>query len=624
MDKSKSSLIIICLFFLGIFFLIIGVGSVFNIGYVSNILETKETEKVFNPDRYGWKEVVSTNKWSKRDSHTEYQFGGKLFILGGLNGEPGIVAHHTVVYENVPHYNDIWVSDDGASWTMALEHAKFPPVRSASVVEYGGALYMYGGWSPEIGYTLGIWKSLDGINWEQILKKPDYDEREGQIVRVFKGKIYLIGGVNYGLKKTFNDVWESSDGINFKKITDAPWASRWDHDVAELNGELYLASGMSSATVGYHDLWKSSDGINWIEVSSSTPWGLKQGHGLVNYKGYLWFVGGLNTSNDEGRSDTWYSKDGTNWNKLPFDGEWTGREDMSVYIFKDKIYINGGMGADWRWQDDAWVLDEISCGDGLQEKIRSIDKNYISSDEWALYCLDKTGEPFYMAGTNVAHTPHAIASVTKLMTALIASEKIKDEDVIEVKKETIGVGSLNRYKVGERFYFYQALSSLLLESDNDIARSISYFVGDNYFLELMNNKAREIGMKDTTFKNSSGLDLSVQIQSNTSSPYDLAKLVTYILKNKSLIFDIGKKNFMEVKDISGKTHHIANSTNELLKDLEVKDFIVGAKTGETPLAKKNLVTVFKDIGGNKFISIVLGSADHFSDTKKIMGLVLQK
>lgn len=314
-----------------------------------------KTIDVANPIKAVWEQVDSKLiKFPGRDSHTTYEFNNRLFLTGGLDAS-GTGRQDQPIYEQAKYFNDIWVTTDGKNWQLAKDKAAFPPIRSATVVNFKGVLYMLGGWSPEVGYQNGIWQSTDGINWQKIAKA-SFDVREGQKVVIFKDKLWLIGGVNYSLKKTFNDVWSSNDGVAWKKeVANAPWSSRWDHDVTVFKNHLYLAGGMNFNGVGYGDVWTSTDGVKWQKITDLAPWKKRQGQALIVFKNFMWLIGGIDAKTNEGGGDTWYTDNGIDWQKTAIDGGWSGREDHEVNVFKDKIIITGGMNGDFQWLNDVWI-----------------------------------------------------------------------------------------------------------------------------------------------------------------------------------------------------------------------------------------------------------------------------
>lgn len=313
-----------------------------------------------------WHQVTPV-PWAVRDSHTVFIFKNKLWFLGGLSTESGGKAVSMAQYAKATYYNDIWSSVDGENWKKLTDHAAFSPIRSASVIEREGVLYLLGGWSPELGYKNGIWKSTDGLNWEQVAEKVPFGEREGQKVIEFNGKLFLIGGVNYEKAQIFNDVWSSTDGINWQKEIspnplrpENPWAPRWDHDVAVFQDKIWLAGGMAFGGVGFGDVWSSADGRIWNQELVAAPWGKRQGQILEVYKNRLWLVGGLGIEKNEVNGGTWSTTDGISWEQLPASesGEtWLEREDHCSVVFHDKLWLLGGMDLNYRWTNDLWYLE---------------------------------------------------------------------------------------------------------------------------------------------------------------------------------------------------------------------------------------------------------------------------
>lgn len=355
----NANKLIVGLFFIALFLLFIVIGFIYwpEVKEFSGFSASSSPAIVIDPVNLTWQRATTTIPWANRDSHEVYEFKGKLYITSGLDANATAnTIEKTANYEMAKYYNDIWSTTDGLNWKLEKEHATFPPIRSLSIVNFKGALYMMGGWSPETGLNNGIWRSTDGVNWEQIAKKPDWEEREGQQVIEWQGKLWLLGGVNYFAgKKTFNDVWSSDDGIKWTEVTThAPWESRWDDDIAVFDGKLWLAGGMSSVTESYDDVWSTNDGLNWTVEATSTPWGKRQGHGLINYQGKLWLIGGLGDSKQNELGQTWFTSDGRNWQKTKIDGPWLDREDHGLILWHDKIWILGGMDNEWHWNNDVW------------------------------------------------------------------------------------------------------------------------------------------------------------------------------------------------------------------------------------------------------------------------------
>ena len=187
------------------------------------------------------------------------------------------------------------------------------------------------------------------------------------------------------------------------------------------------------------------------------------------------------------------------------------------------------------------------------------------------------------------HSPRLIASITKIMTCIIAIENKDISDIVKVD-ESIGksYGSGIYISIGEEISLLDLLYGLMLRSGNDAAMMIASYVSgsEESFVKLMNNKAKELGMKNTVFYNASGLD--TETIGNKSTAYDMALLTSYAMRN-----DI-YKSIVKTKKHTVKTNlktYIWHNKNKLLS----YDYITGGKTGYTDRAKRTLVsTASKD------------------------------
>src|SRR5574344_1848673 len=136
---------------------------------------------------------------------------------------------------------------------------------------------------------------------------------------------------------------------------------------------------------------------------------------------------------------------------------------------------------------------------------------------------------------NAIHTKRSVASISKIMTAILAIESNKlDDDVIIKDYVSKAYGSGIYIKIGEKLKLIDLVYGLLLRSGNDAALAIANTVSDSEeeFVNLMNKKAKELNMKDTTFNNPSGLDGKV-MKGNFSTSHDMAILMSYCMKNKT-------------------------------------------------------------------------------------------
>ena len=176
-----------------------------------------------------------------------------------------------------------------------------------------------------------------------------------------------------------------------------------------------------------------------------------------------------------------------------------------------------------------------------------------------------------------------IASITKIMTATLAIESGKIDDIVTVDESILkAYGSGIYIEVGEEITLKDLLYGLMLRSGNDAAMMIATYVAgsEEKFIEMMNSKANEIGMKNTTFYNSSGLPTP---SGNYSTCYDMALLTRYAMK-----YDIYREivSTKKYKVTTNKKTYVWNNKNKLLR----YDYITGGKTGYTEESGRTLVS----------------------------------
>lgn len=180
--------------------------------------------------------------------------------------------------------------------------------------------------------------------------------------------------------------------------------------------------------------------------------------------------------------------------------------------------------------------------------------------------------------------PKLIASITKIMTSLIAIESGKlDQEVVVDDTILKSYGSGIYIKVGEKLTLRNLLYGLMLRSGNDAALMVAKYVGGSVddFVKMMNEKANEIGMRNTSFVNPSGLDN--EDSGNYSTAYDMAILTKYAMKYRDY------REIVKTKSYTLKTNkntYVWKNKNKLLN----YDYITGGKTGYTEKAKRTLVS----------------------------------
>lgn len=202
-----------------------------------------------------------------------------------------------------------------------------------------------------------------------------------------------------------------------------------------------------------------------------------------------------------------------------------------------------------------------------------------------------------------------IASTTKIMTAIVAIESGKTNEMVKVTDKVLeAYGSAIYLSIGEKMKLEDMLYGLLMQSGNDAALMIAdYLGGEEKFVKKMNEKAQAIGMKNTTFSNPHGLDEKTK---NYSTSYDMALLMRYANSDPLFRKITGcKKHTVKTNE---KTYVWANK-NKLLYTYK---YTTGGKTGYTDNAHRTLVTSASK-GNMNLIVVTLNDGNDFQNHKEL-------
>jgi D-alanyl-D-alanine carboxypeptidase len=213
--------------------------------------------------------------------------------------------------------------------------------------------------------------------------------------------------------------------------------------------------------------------------------------------------------------------------------------------------------------------------------------------------------------------PLPIASLTKLMTALVALENYRLDDVFIIspqaafQKNVPNFGNLDK-EIGKKFTLEELLELMLVYSSNDAAYAIAEKMGVENFIEKMNQKAKELNLENTYFFNPHGLDPEIVSEDlkniNQSTAKDLVKIAQYILQNYPLIFEITKKE---------PSCFIENG----IFNLFLTQKLIGGKTGYTKTAGGSILFIFKNQKGDIFINVILGADSKEARIKEMQKLI---
>ena len=218
------------------------------------------------------------------------------------------------------------------------------------------------------------------------------------------------------------------------------------------------------------------------------------------------------------------------------------------------------------------------------------------------------------SGTNLLEkdisTPRPIASLAKLMTALVIMESHKPNEVVTVGKlPALGPEDQKLGLVeGEEITVGELLKAILIYSANDAANALAIYDSGSVedFSKKMNDKAKLWGMTNSNFDEPSGLS-----SKNTSTPKDLIKLASVLSTNQTFK-EITSTANSKIFNQDGKAYTLT-TTNKILGSVGV----VGMKTGYTLDAGQCLITAVER-NGRRIITVVLNSPDRFQESKNMI------
>ncbi len=406
---------------------------------------------------------------------------------------------------------------------------------------------------------------------------------------------FMQNGINIGF--TYGEQSSLADYDFFKKVKDQFVVEKADFIEADLSKMVLRVFKAGELSYEVPILTKGRDGSWW-----ETPAGL--------YK--------INT-----KEKNHFSSIGHVW--MPWSMQFQG----NFFIHGETYYDDGtptssqysGGCIRLKTEDAKNVFDLISIGTPLlvfEESFSSDNFVYENKKDIKIkspqyLAIDVLNNHVFAEESTKEQVP--ITDITKLMTALIATEHINIDKFVTVPQDAIQNTSKPRFNVGEQYTIYQLLFPLLLESSNEAAETIAKSYGREHFIKQMNTKAKAIGMTNTNFTDPSGIS-----EENISTVEDLFMLTKYIYNNRSFIFDITSENVnTRIYGSSGF------SDLENLNNFKDNELFYGGKNGTTTAEQKAGLTILKIPVGKTFrpiVFIILGSTESLSDGQILIDSVL--
>jgi len=216
----------------------------------------------------------------------------------------------------------------------------------------------------------------------------------------------------------------------------------------------------------------------------------------------------------------------------------------------------------------------------------------------------------------------APASLTKLLTSVLVVETMTEKETITFSADAKKTAEkTSRASAGEQFMRDEAIKLAIINSANDAALALAENVGQKFgglnfnqsldiFNALMNEKAIQLGLTDSSFKNPVGFDED----GHFSTAVDLAKLAEYIWYNHPRVWEISRITETDVFSVANNEYNLKN-TDDLLNEYPA---ILGSKTGFTEKAKGALLLIYPVRPDKAAIIVILGSNNRFEDGRKII------
>lgn len=238
----------------------------------------------------------------------------------------------------------------------------------------------------------------------------------------------------------------------------------------------------------------------------------------------------------------------------------------------------------------------------------------------AAYVYDaRTGEQLFSKNGD---TTLPLASLTKIVTALVATRDIPADQDIVISQTALNTEGESGLKLGEVWDLFDLSAFMLVVSSNDAATALreayeSHTGGS--FIAAMNNRAQKLDIS-AQFVNETGLDMGFGQETNAGSAHDIALLLANAISEAPGLFEATRSDSATFTSQSG-TRHEAENTNHLINDIP---WAVGAKTGFTDAAGGNLAIAFDRSVGHPIVIVVMGSSreGRFDDVQKLIKATL--
>lgn len=282
-------------------------------------LTTPAYYQLSNGASIGAASVVASKRFSERIGHAALFFKNRYWVIGG--GQPDIPHPQPIPHTTL---SDVWSSADGKAWKLETDAAPWGPRWFHQAVVYNGAMWVIDG-APSAGPTsTDVWSSTDGVNWTKRADNTFLPWHSTHLnVVIFNGAMWAVAG---------GSSFSSTDGVNWTPRSPNGMiggfnAGRGYASLTVYNGSLWYIGGSTLVSAlpanALNDVWKSSNGIDWVQVTANAPFTKRMRHQAFVMNGRLWVFGGEISDGGTGSDwahDAWSTTDGATWTVEPTGG----------------------------------------------------------------------------------------------------------------------------------------------------------------------------------------------------------------------------------------------------------------------------------------------------------------
>lgn len=290
-------------------------------------------EEVKSTTSYVWTKLLDSAAWRKNYNFQMFSCNDTIWTF---------------------HPDGNWYSIDGKNWTKALLPNSISNLAFLDYVQFKGAVYGLGYFKGNIEqheFRPEIYRTIDFKSWTTLSKTSNLPKRFFYHPFVFNNKIWMIGGEDKNTK--YSDIWSSEDAITWTKHKEnLPFGKRSGSVIVTLNNTLYLLN---------NDVWRSTDGLNWELVTAEIVKGEEIfGYSAQVFDNKIWLLGC--NRNGQFSSQILFSSDGKSWQTQT--APWLPRGGIAATVHNNKIYMTGGKYGgtpnhpQFRYDNDLWTLEK--------------------------------------------------------------------------------------------------------------------------------------------------------------------------------------------------------------------------------------------------------------------------